>query len=166
MLISSKAIQLKPVSNSSWPFLQRLRSEPANNRFLDRKPFSTEMEAIQFTQNLVDGMNSGKHFFWIIEDKVNDKPMGSLCVWNISPDRTSAEIGYELLPEFRGKGIMTRSLDALVNYVKGYLPIKLLKAYTHQHNTASLNVLERLGFEFQGVASPDEPDFVYYQLSL
>jgi [ribosomal protein S5]-alanine N-acetyltransferase len=36
--------------------------------------------------------------------------------WHIDWKRNSAEIGYELLPEYQGKGIMSEALEKVIGF--------------------------------------------------
>lgn len=60
------------------------------------------------------------------------------------------EIGYWLATAYRGKGIMTQTVNAIVDY--GFTTRKLLRidAPVYSFNTESAAVLERCGFRLEG----------------
>lgn len=64
--------------------------------------------------------------------------------------RRSAEIGYWLGEEFWGRGIVTEAVSALVEY--GFASFDLVRIYAgvFEWNTASMRVLEKAGFQFEG----------------
>jgi ribosomal-protein-serine acetyltransferase len=66
-------------------------------------------------------------------------------------DLHNAEIGYSILREFRGKGIATEAVLALV--AEGFTTAELrsMRAYCVPENAASRRVLERSGFVFDKV---------------
>ncbi|OZI08860.1 GNAT family N-acetyltransferase [Siphonobacter sp. BAB-5385] len=66
--------------------------------------------------------------------------------------RVSAEIGYWLGEPFWGKGIMTTALDLWVKHIWQTFPeVHRLWAGVFAFNTASMRVLEKVGFEQEAV---------------
>ncbi|MGS0534848.1 GNAT family N-acetyltransferase [Pseudoalteromonas sp. SaAl2] len=63
----------------------------------------------------------------------------------------SAEIGYWLAKEFWGKGIAVKALRALFNEVQLNTDIVRLHAVVFAGNTQSIKVLEKSGFEHEGL---------------
>ena len=57
------------------------------------------------------------------------------------------EIGYFLLPEYRGKGFGVRAVKKLMELN----PKKMYFAIINKNNYASLNLVKKLGFESKGV---------------
>jgi RimJ/RimL family protein N-acetyltransferase len=63
-----------------------------------------------------------------------------------------AELGYSLLPEGRGRGYATRAVRLAADWVFDELGIGRLQARTAVDNMASARVLERAGFQPEGIA--------------
>jgi RimJ/RimL family protein N-acetyltransferase len=65
--------------------------------------------------------------------------------------RMSVEMGYWLAEPFWGRGITTRAVIASSDWAfDGYKVIRIF-ATVFQHNTASMRVLEKAGFEREGI---------------
>ena len=67
----------------------------------------------------------------------------------ISPfrdEKNIAELGFELFPQFQGKGLMQEALIKIMKYGFENLNLKKLEAYTNQENTSSIKLLERNKF--------------------
>jgi [ribosomal protein S5]-alanine N-acetyltransferase len=64
--------------------------------------------------------------------------------------RLSAEIGYWLGEEFWGRGIASRAVDALSDYAFANFGICRLYAEVFEWNPASMRVLEKAGYQFEG----------------
>ena len=67
------------------------------------------------------------------------------------------DIGYGMLPEFRGKGYAFEATKAIYDY--GYEELKLEKivAIVNPDNTSSIKLLSKLGLEFERmIRFPDE----------
>ena len=79
---------------------------------------------------------------------VNNNPeiIVKICLWNFSKDYKTAEVGYDLNPNFQKKGIMSESLKSVVNFGFIELYIERIDAFTHIQNEKSKNLLVKNGF--------------------
>jgi RimJ/RimL family protein N-acetyltransferase len=69
------------------------------------------------------------------------------CGWYGPPgDTGEVEIGYGLAAPYRGRGIGTAAVTALVDWVTAQPGVRRVVAETGATNTASRRLLERLGF--------------------
>jgi ribosomal-protein-alanine N-acetyltransferase len=67
-------------------------------------------------------------------------------LWNISREENKAEVGYELLPDFQGKGIAQEAMLVVLDYGFNIMLLNKIEAYTHKENSASQKLLEKFGF--------------------
>ncbi|MGG1572596.1 GNAT family N-acetyltransferase [Fictibacillus sp. NRS-1165] len=77
-------------------------------------------------------------------------PAGSLALYDIKWNNFSGNIGYWLGKDFEGKGVMTRSCNAMVEYAFGTLGLNRLELKAALDNKRSRSVAERLGFRQEG----------------
>nr|WP_246376617.1 GNAT family protein [Conyzicola lurida] len=73
------------------------------------------------------------------------------CSARIDTAEGTAEIGYWVDAAVEGRGIAAESVAALVDRMTARADIGRIQARTAAHNTRSRALLERLGFEFEGV---------------
>lgn len=139
------------VLNKLKPFddlkIELLRSDEVVNRYIDRPKTSSRKDAIAFIQKINGGIDRGeKVYYWAI--RLLDQPdlIGTICIWNFSEEDRKAELGYELLPRFHGKGLMDESLKEIISFAFHVLKLHKLEAYTHKENDASVRLLRRNGF--------------------
>lgn len=66
--------------------------------------------------------------------------------------RKSAEIGYWIGEPFWGKGIVTRALALATQYAFDTCHLERIFANIFQGNEASKKVLEKCGFQFEGIS--------------
>jgi RimJ/RimL family protein N-acetyltransferase len=87
---------------------------------------------------------------YIIEDTASGAILGGANLSRFDPLRDSVELGYWLFREARGRGVATRVVRALVEhaFANGILRVE---AVVRIGNTPSERVLERVGFEREGV---------------
>ena len=65
--------------------------------------------------------------------------------------RMSAEMGYWLSEDFWGRGIATRAVTAMSEWAFDNYKLTRVFAMAFAHNAASIRVLEKSGFEREGV---------------
>jgi len=87
---------------------------------------------------------------YTIVDAPSEKILGGATLHHLDPMRDTVEIGYWLFLDARGRGIATRSVTAMVGHAIGN-GICRVEAHVRIGNTASERVLERAGFEREGV---------------
>lgn len=66
-------------------------------------------------------------------------------------ERISAEVGYWLGEAHWGKGIISSALKGVVDYGFNELKLRRIFAVPLEHNTASRRVLEKNGFDLEGI---------------
>lgn len=117
----------------------------ANLRDLFPQPY-TLANAEFFISSLLE--NSLQTNFAIAD---SEKAIGSIgLMLNEDIHRFTAELGYWLAEPFWGEGIMTQAVQAIVDI--GFNDFGLYRIYAEpfEHNTASIKVLEKAGFTFEG----------------
>lgn len=82
---------------------------------------------------------------------VQDKAVGSIGVFRQgNVHRRTAELGYYIAKEYRGKGMMTEAVRQVCTYVFDNSDILRIYAEPFSYNTASCRVLEKAGFQYEG----------------
>lgn len=94
---------------------------------------------------------SGQRIELAIRDAVSGAFAGHLQLTQVLPVLGQAMIGYSLVPEFRGRGFMSRAVTLLVDWAFANTPLRRIVAGTEAGNTASQRVLERAGFSREAV---------------
>ena len=61
------------------------------------------------------------------------------------------ELGYWLAPPYHGRGIATRAVKCAVNAVLRYTDINRIEAKIQPTNLASLKLVKKLGFTYEGL---------------
>lgn len=148
-----------------------LRTNEIVNKHLDRAKATSIEDAKEFIEKITYNVNAGQSLFWAICFKDQPKLVGTICLWNFSEEENKAETGYELLPEFHGKGIMNEAFSKVIEF--GFLTLKLesIEAWTTLQNDGSIKVLERNcfqrnhGLESKINRAVEGPDLIIYSLS-
>jgi RimJ/RimL family protein N-acetyltransferase len=87
---------------------------------------------------------------YVIEDTDTGRILGGANLRLFDPMRDTVELGYWLFVDARGRGVATRAVRALVedSHSRGVVRVE---AHVRLGNIASERVLERAGFEREGV---------------
>ena len=88
--------------------------------------------------------------FWCITFKNTETVIGSCTFWNFDPGYHGAEIGYELHPDYWRRGIMSEAVSAALDYGFGALGLHRIEAVMLAENTASEQLVRKLGFAHEG----------------
>jgi len=120
-----------------------LKSDERLLRGYDAKAKTYE-ETRQFLQRINDEISKNEWILWGIT--LNNKLIGSICFWNISEEQPKAEIGYELMLEHQGKGIMQEAIKAVIEYGFKAMKLQLIEAFPNPNNLKSIKLLEKNNF--------------------
>jgi len=141
-----------------------LRSDEQVNRYIDRPRAVTVADARQFIDKINAGIAQNDRLYWVIcpadpKAGLPGRPIGTIGIWNFSPEMDIAEIGYELLPEFQGKGIMQEAVAKIIEFSFLTLKLKKLEACADVDNRPSIKLLEKFNFVKTGLSENQE--FIY-----
>ncbi len=87
---------------------------------------------------------------YVIEDVRNGELLGGASLHHFDPLRDVVEVGYWLFVSARGRGVATRSVQQMTQHAAGN-GIWRVEAHVRIGNDVSERVLERLGFEREGI---------------
>ena len=143
-----------------------IRSHPVINQFLHRDSPKNTFEALDFILNIQRKSANGEIFFLGIALQNKPELIGTICLWNFSGDRKTAELGYELLPEYHGKGIMSEAVTFILNYGFEDLKASKIEAFTNKNNLNSIQLLQKFNFALN-VNRKDEkyPENLIFELA-
>ena len=148
-VIKTERLTLRKIKESDSDVILYLRSDKLINKFINRpenRRTKNISDAIKHIKKLNAETKSNKSFSWGIT--LNDYPeiIGTICLWNFSKDYKTAEVGYDLNPNFQKKGIMSESLKSVINFGFIDLCIDRIEAFTHIQNENSKKLLVKNGF--------------------
>ncbi len=86
----------------------------------------------------------------IIILKENNRPIGKLSYFDLNMLNRSAELGYLVAPDDRGKGFAKEALRLLIRYLFIHLGLNKVYAQTASFNELSVKLLKSLEFHLDG----------------
>ncbi len=124
-----------------------MRTDVRLNQYIKRSPPTTLQEVEAFIKDRLKDRKEGNAIYWVIALKdAPEQCIGAISLWQFSEDRKTAEVGYDLLPVYQGKSIMSEALQAVVGFGKQDLALDRIEAYTHKENKSSIRLLQRNQF--------------------
>jgi [ribosomal protein S5]-alanine N-acetyltransferase len=160
-VLKTERLTLRQLLSTDANEIFALRSNESVNKYLNRKPSQSIDDANTFIQAINNNIQSNNSIYWAITLSDNDKLIGTICLFDFSDDNVKAEIGYELLPNFQGKGIMQEAAKKIIDYAIKHMGLQCLEAYTHIENQSSTKLLEKNNFKQMSV----EGDIMMFKMS-
>ena len=146
-VLKTERLTLRQLASSDDNEIFALRSNENVNKYLDRKPSKSIDDAKTFIQTINKNIQKNDSIYWAITLNDTYKLIGIICLFDFSDDNLKAEIGYELLPEFQGKGIMQEATSKVIDFGIQQIGLNLINAYTHSENQSSTRLLEKFNFK-------------------
>jgi len=123
-----------------------LRSNKETMKYIPRPLAKTKEDALGHITMIEEKIENNEGINWAITLKCNPKLIGIIGHYRIKPEHFRAEIGYMLLPEYHGKGIITEAIKETVNYGFQIMKLHSIEAIIDPENYASEKVLQKSGF--------------------
>lgn len=126
-------------------------SDPVAMRYWSRPPMKEVSEARASVERALTFFPDRTGLRWAIVRASDDRWIGHASLFNFHQQSCRADIGYGLVRELWGQGLMREALIAVVDYAFGPLGLRRLEADIDPRNEASLRALERIGFTREGL---------------
>ncbi len=153
----------QPVLNDEQEIFT-LRSDSKINKYLDRQICNTIDDARNFINKVNENIKINNSLYWAITLNDKNRLVGTICLFGFSIENDKCEIGYELLTDFQGQGIMKEAAEKVIDYAFNTIKVQKIEAFLHRENQSSIKLLEK--FPFRNSNEPDKtnPDLLCYHL--
>jgi ribosomal-protein-alanine N-acetyltransferase len=148
--LSTARLTLRAARATDAAPFRTLLAIPEVTRFSNWPDAPTQAQAERSMRWMVKINASRRGCAWIIEDRKTHRLIGAVRFNHFDKKWRVGEIGYELHPDFWGRGLMTEAVGAVI--ACGYQTFRLnrIEAWTLPGNGASDRVLEKCGFRYEG----------------
>lgn len=141
MKLETERLILKEINESHVEDILRIRSNELINQYVKRNSPKTNYDALEFILSIRKRTQDKEIIFWGISYKDQKNLIGTICLWRFSEDRQTVEVGYELLPDYHKKGIMSEALKSVLNFGFNDLNLQEILAFTNHQNESSKGLL-------------------------
>jgi len=139
-------LHLRRLVPADAPALLAIRSDPRVNAYLNR-PLPASLAEMETRIETLDGYIQKKEsIMWAVSLAGETEMIGTICLWHLDAERNAAELGFEVMPEHGGKGLMKEAARAVVNFGFEKMQLSAIDGWTHRDNTASQKLMEKIGF--------------------
>ena len=167
VILNTERLALREMQSSDAPFILELLNDPAFIRYVGDKGVRSLDDARNYIETGPRAMYAEFGFgLWVAELR-DGRPIG-ICGLLKRPVLDDVDLGFALLPAFRGEGYAFEVASAVVAYAREHLTLPRLVAITNPENDVSARLLEKLGFSFERVATvfQDGPPLKLFSITL
>ena len=144
--IETDRLILRRITTDDVNEIFELRSNPETMKFIPRPLVKNTEDALEHIAMIEEKIETNIGINWGITLKDSNKLLGIIGYYRMQPENHRAEIGYMLLPEFHGKGIIPEAVKRLIQYGFEDLKLHSIEAVIDPENFASETVLLKCGF--------------------
>ena len=164
ILTTERLTLRQPVINDEQEIFT-LRSDSEINKYLDRQVSNTIDDARNFINRVTENINKNDSLYWVITLTDRNIVVGTICLFDFSDENGKCEIGYELLTNFQGQGIMREATEKVIEYAFYTLQVQKIEAFSHRDNQSSLKLLEKFSFMNSNEPGMTNPELICYHLT-
>jgi RimJ/RimL family protein N-acetyltransferase len=140
---------LRRLRHSDLSAFQAYRNIPQLGRYQGWRPMR-EAEALAFIVEMAATplFQPGQWLQMGIADPDTDALVGDIGL-HLSSDSQTGEVGFTLAPSAQGRGVASSAVQEALQLLFTATPVSRILGITDVRNSASIRLLERLGFECQ-----------------
>ena len=148
--LSTPRLLLRAPTSEDVAAFQGILSIPEVTRFSNWPEAAGKTVAERAMRWMCKAYPTGKGCAWMIEDRASKTVMGAIRYnWFVTKSKCG-EVGYELHPDFWGKGLMSEAAVAVAICGHQFFGLNRIEAWTLPGNPGSDRVLEKAGFRYEG----------------
>ena len=149
--ISAQRVLLRSLRDDDRPALFEVFSDPETMRYWSSPPWTKESQASEYLEEIRTGLRTRSFFQWGLARRSDDHVLGTCTLFAYHEPCRRAEVGFILGRRHWGQGLMTEGFQALLRHSFEELGLRRLEADTDPRNTGSIRLLERMGFQREGL---------------
>jgi [ribosomal protein S5]-alanine N-acetyltransferase len=164
-VLTSERLTLRQLAISDEQEIFTLRSDREINKYLDRQASNTIDDARNFINKVNENIVENNALYWAITLSNRNILVGTICLFSFSDENGKCEIGYELLSNFQGRGIMKEAAERVIDYAFNTIKVQKIEAFLHRDNQRSINLLEQFLFRNSIESDKTNPELICYHLT-
>jgi RimJ/RimL family protein N-acetyltransferase len=150
-VLETERLCLRPFTIDDAQFILTLLNEPSFLRYIGDKQVRNLEDARQYILNgPVASYERNGFGLCLAELRESHTPIG-MCGLIKREELPDPDIGFALLPDFVNKGLAFEAAAAVLQDARERLRLQRILAITTPDNEASIKLLQRLGFRFEGL---------------
>jgi RimJ/RimL family protein N-acetyltransferase len=164
----TERLRLREFSREDAPFLLELLNTPQWIKFIGDRNVKTLDAAREYAANrLISSYHRFGFGLYMVELKEGSTPIG-MCGLVRREALDDVDLGFAFLPQYTGHGYAKEAGTATINLARKKVKSKRLVAITMADNSNSINLLQKLGFNFEKTVNfpGEDQTLMMYSVSL
>jgi len=149
--LNTKDLHLRPSTMDDAEGMFAMLSDPESMKYWCAQPISDMDDALKTLREDVESDAQGNSLCWTVTLKGQDEMIGKCILFQFSQKNHRAEIGYIMNRNYWRQGLMQQALETVIDFAFSTLKLHRIEADVDTENTNSLGLLEKLGFEREGL---------------
>lgn len=149
--IASPRLTIRLVTAADLPGLFVVNGDAAVTQHLPYATWQTLADGEAWLVRMHTLGEAGSTLQFVVCDSASGQVLGSCLLFRFDEGSARAELGYVLGRAHWGHGLMFEALGALLGHAFSAMGLRRIEAEVNPANTASVRLLERLGFTCEGV---------------
>ncbi|WP_144509824.1 GNAT family N-acetyltransferase [Bacillus sp. FJAT-22090] len=150
-VLESEHLKLVEIKEEHTDSIYRIFSNSEVIKFYGMAPFTQVDEANNLINSFSKGFKENRSIRWGIVLKETEEVIGTVGLNNLVRAQKRTEIGYDLLPEYWRRGIVSEAVETVIRYCFNELALFRIAAVTFTENESSYKLLLKLGFQKEGL---------------
>lgn len=111
--------------------------------------YGISYSSLEATLKQMEWFKEESQMWWAICSPDNRVFYGAAGLNDLDPQEKKAEIGFWLMPQYWGNGIISEVVPKVVDYGLKVLDLDRIEAFVETENTNSKRVMDKLGFRLE-----------------
>jgi len=164
-ILTTERLTLRQLVIADEQEIFTLRSDSEINKYLNRQVSKTIDDARNFINKVNENIDKNDSLYWAITVSDKNILVGTICLFGFSEENNKCEIGYELLTNFQGQGIMKEAAQKVIDYAFNIIQVQKMEAFIHRDNQNSIKLLEKLSFSNSNEPEKTDTELVCFHLT-
>lgn len=166
-ILETERLKLRRITTYDSPFIIELLNDPSFIKNIGDKKVRTKEDAHKYILN--GPVSSYEKFgfgLYLVELKDSGLSIG-ICGLIKRDNLNDVDVGFAFLPGYWYKGYAFESASAVVEYGRKNFGLKRILGITTPENIPSINVLQKIGLEFESMIkmTEDEPEIKLFAVN-
>ena len=165
--LTTRRLRLRWLTEDDAALLLNIWNDPDFIRHVGDRGIRTPAKARQAMRDGILKLYTELGYGPYLVESLDDGSSMGICGLFKRDNLDFPDIGYSLLPGFRGRGYALEAAHAVLAHARDHLHLSQLKAIVSRDNTPSVRLLEKLGMRFEGTLRMpgDDEDVALYGIA-
>lgn len=167
IILETERLICRELVSDDASHIRTLLTDPDYIRFVGDRGLKTDNDAQAFIEERLQASYREFGFgFYLVIEKASGAPIG-ICGLAKRLVLEHVDVGYALLPVFRGRGYAFEATTAMMEHGRVVHGLSRIGAIISPGNVRSVNVVEKLGMAFEKMVrlSPEDDEIMLYLTS-